>query len=102
MRPVIIITRRRYRRCFCSAGAGSTRGKAGHTSRIDLVRVVRPAVIGHPVERIFQIVGHGGAEPDDKDLITCISEVLGSGDSIPPVFVSPTGTFRSVTAAGIG
>jgi len=65
------------------------------------VWIVRPAVVGHPVQRVLQVCGHGGSEADDEDPVARVGQCLGAGDGFPPVLVPVGVTLLAVTAARV-
>ncbi len=73
---------------------------ARNASAVGRVGVVRPPVIGHPVEGVPEIGGHGRAEADDEDLVARVVQRLGPGDDRPAVSVPVGIAFRTVAVAG--
>ena len=70
--------------------------------RVGSRRVIRIAVVGHPVECVLHYIWHGGAEPDDKYPVTRIGERLGHADRFPAALVLRRLELRARAAAGKG
>ncbi len=71
-------------------------------AQVGLQRVVRAPVIGHPVERVLQVLRHARAESDDEDLVARVGQLLGPEDGEAPALVHVGPGFAARAGAGIG